>query len=148
MESVSCLMNIEPLVGLNIIKFGASKEEALELFGQPEVIENADGEDGIRSENWAYKKLGLELNFDPDFNFILERIYVYSSEVSLNSFNPICLSEKQLLENYPALELEVKDGRFTDYVDNSNELLFFLRDNVVKRVDVLPNLQEYLQRFG
>ena len=141
-------MKIEPLEGLDIIKFGASKGKALELFGLPEFVENESGKDGIYPEVWEYKKLGLRLDFDPDFDFILERVFVYSPEISLNNFYPIGLTEKQLLDHYPTLDLEVKDGRFTEYADNSNELLFFLRDNVVKRVDVLPNIADYLDKFG
>ena len=141
-------MNIEPLEGLDVLKFGASKDEALELFGKPDVIENEGGKDGIRAEVWEYKKQGLRLDFDPDFDFILERVFVYSPEISLNGFKPIGLTERELLNHYPNLELEVKDGRFADYVDISKELLFFLRDNVVKRVDVLPNIEAYLKQFG
>ncbi len=141
-------MNIEPLEGLDVIKFGASKEDALELFGKPDFVENESGKDGVRPETWEYKTLGLRLDFDPDFNFIMEGFFVSSSKVSLNGFYPVGLTEQELLNKYPSLELEVKDGRFADYVDNSKELLFFLRDNVVKRVDVLPKLSNSLDKFG
>ena len=141
-------MNIEPLEGLDVLKFGSSKNEALELFGKPDLIENEGGKDGISAEIWEYQKHGIRLNFDPDFNFILEGVFVYSPEISLNDFKPIGLTEKKLLNYYPNLELEVKDGRYSDYVDNSKELLFFLRDNVVKRIDVLPKISDYIERFG
>lgn len=141
-------MKIEPLQGLDKLKFGSSKEDALKLFGEPDSIENEGGKDGITAEIWEYKEIGLRLDFDPDFNFILERVYVYTPKISLNGFYPIGLTEKELLGHYPSLEIEVKDGRFTDYVDNSKELLFFLKDNIVKRVDVLPKISDYLERFG
>ncbi|WP_304637391.1 MULTISPECIES: hypothetical protein [Pseudoalteromonas] len=141
-------MKIEPLEGLDVLKFGATKEDALELFGKPDIVENEGGKDGIRAEVWEYKAQGLRLDFDPDFNFILERIFIYSPDVSLDGFFPIGLTEQELLTHYPNLELEVKDGRFTDYVDNSKELLFFLRDKVVKRVDILPRISDYLDKFS
>ena len=145
---VSCFMNIEPLEGLDVIKFGASKEDVLELLGKPDVVENEGGKDCLSAEVWEYKTLGLRLDFDPDFNFILEGVFAYSAEISLNGFFPIGLTEQELLNHYPNLELEVKDERFTDYVDNSKELLFFLRDNVVKRVDILPRISDYIDKFG
>ncbi|KPW02268.1 hypothetical protein [Pseudoalteromonas sp. P1-11] len=141
-------MKIEPLQGLDILKFGSSKEDALNLFGEPDVIENEGGKDGIRAEIWEYKEIGIRLDFDPDFNFILERVFVYSADISLNGFFPIGLTEQELLNHYPSLELEVKGGRFADYVDNSIELLFFLKDNIVKRVDVLPKISDYFEQFG
>ena len=141
-------MKIEPLEGLDVIKFGARKADALKLFGKPDFVENKDGTDGVSAEIWEYKSQGLRLNFDPNLDFILEGIFVYSPEISLNDFNPIGLTEQELLTHYPNLELEVRDGRFADYVDNPKELLFFLRDKVVKRVDVLPKISDYLERFG
>ena len=141
-------MKIEPLQGLDKLKFGSSKENAVKLFGEPDVIENEGGKDGITAEIWEYKEIGIRLDFDPDFSFILERVSVYTQKISINGFYPIGLTEQELIGHYPSLELEVKDGRFTDYVDNSKGLLFFLKDNIVKRVDVLPKISDYLEWFG
>ncbi|MCL1036280.1 hypothetical protein L2750_03835 [Shewanella submarina] len=140
-------MKIETLQELDKLKFGSSKEDALKLFGEPDVIENEGGKYGITAEVWEYKKTGIRLDFDPDFNFILVGVFVYTPKISLNGFYPIGLTEQELLGHYPTLELEVKDGQFSDYVDNSKEL-FFLKDNIVKRVDVLPKISDYLERFG
>jgi hypothetical protein len=141
-------MNIVPLVGLKSIEFGDSKEEANELFGIPDLIENELGQDGVSSEIWDYQSKGIQLYFDPDLEFRLWEISITSEAAKLNSIKPIGLKESELLAHFPSLVLEVNDGIFKEYVDQSNELVFFLRNNIVKRIDISPNLDDYLKRFG
>ncbi|MCL1047999.1 hypothetical protein L2737_22190 [Shewanella electrodiphila] len=141
-------MDIVPLFGLSSIKFGASKAHAIEVFGNPDAVENESGRNGVSSEIWEYQSHGIRLYFDPDLNFILWDISITSDNVQLNSINPIGIKESELLAYFPSLVLEVNDGIFKEYVDTKNELLFFLRDNIVKRIDVSPNLDDYLKRFG
>lgn len=147
-RGVSCLMNIVPLVGLKSIEFGDSKEEANELFGIPDLIENELGQDGVSSEIWDYQSKGIQLYFDPDLEFRLWVISITSEAAKLNSIKPIGLKESELLAHFPSLVLEVNDGIFKEYVDQSNELVFFLSNNIVKRIDISPNLDDYLKRFG
>ncbi|NQZ24657.1 MAG: hypothetical protein HRT53_21770 [Colwellia sp.] len=141
-------MNIVPLVGLKNIEFGDSKEKANELFGTSDLIKNELGQDGVSSEIWEYQSKGIELHFDPDLEFRLWDISVTSENAKLNSVKPIGFNESELLTHFPSLVLEVNDGIFKEYVDPSNELVFFLRNNVVKRIDISPNLDDYLKRFG
>ncbi|MGJ8694613.1 MAG: hypothetical protein ACSHW0_19320 [Thalassotalea sp.] len=141
-------MNIVPLVGLKSIEFGDSKEKANELFGTPDLIENELGHDGVSSEIWNYQNQGIRLYFDPDLEFRLWEISVTSETAKLNSIKPIGFNESELLVHIPSLVLEINDGIFKEYVDPSNELVFFLRNNVVKRIDISPNLDDYLKRFG
>jgi len=141
-------MNIVPLVGLKSIEFGDSKEKANELFGLPDLIENELGHDGVSSEIWDYKSKGIQLYFDPDLEFRLCEISITAEFAKLNSIKPIGFKESELLAHFPSLLLEVNDGIFKEYVDQSNELVFFLRNNIVKRIDISPNLDDYLKRFG
>ena len=141
-------MNIVPLIGLKSIEFGDSKEKANELFGIPDLIENELGQDGVSSEIWDYQSKGIQLYFDPDLEFRLWEISVTSETAKLNSIQPIGVKESELLALFPSLVLEVNDGIFKEYVDQSNELVFFLRNNVVKRIDISPNLDDYLKKFG
>ncbi|GAC07255.1 hypothetical protein [Paraglaciecola chathamensis] len=141
-------MNIVPLIGLKSIEFGDSKEKANELFGIPELIENELGQDGVSSEIWDYQSKGIQLYFDPDLEFRLWEISVTSETAKLNSIKPIGFNESELLEHFPNLVLEVNDDIFKEYVDPSNELVFFLRNNVVKRIDISPNIDDYFNRFS
>ncbi|MEI8618484.1 hypothetical protein P4S63_19125 [Pseudoalteromonas sp. B193] len=142
---VSCLMNIVPLIGLKSIEFGESKEKAIKLFGEPDLVENVLGQDGVSSETWEFKSKGLKLYFDPDLEFRLWEISITSETVQLNHIRPIGLDEAELLINFPSLVLEVNDGIFKEYVDSSRELVFFLRNNIVERIDLSPNLDDYLK---
>tara|TARA_R110002153_G_scaffold110373_1_gene251589 strand:+ start:57 stop:494 length:438 start_codon:yes stop_codon:yes gene_type:complete len=141
-------MNIVPLVGLKSIEFGDSKEKANELFGPPDLIENELGQDGVSSEIWDYKSKGIQLYFDPDLEFRLWEISITSELAKVNSIKPIGFNESELLAHFPSLVLEVNDGLFKEYVDQSNELVFFLRNKLVKRINISPNLDDYLKRFG
>ncbi|MBH0048448.1 hypothetical protein [Pseudoalteromonas sp. NZS11_1] len=141
-------MNILPLLGLSTIKFGDSKYQAIELFGKPDEIENELGKDGVSSEIWNFQSLGVRLYFDPDFNFILWDVSISSDAAQLDGIRPIGLNESELLASFPALVLEVSDGIFKEYVNSEYELVFFLRNGIVKRIDVSPNLDNYIKRFG
>lgn len=141
-------MNIVPLVGLKSIEFGDSKEKANELFGLPDLIENELSQDGVSSEIWDYKSKGIELYFDPDLDFRLWEISITSEFANLNSIKPIGFNESELLAHFPSLVLEVNDGIFKEYVDQSKELVFSLRNQLVKRINISPNLDDYLKRFG
>ena len=141
-------MNIVPLIGLKSIEFGDTKEKANMLFGEPDLVENELGQDGVSSETWEFKSKGLKLYFDPDLEFRLWEISITSETVQLNNITLIGLNETELLNNFPSLALEVKDGIFKEYVDSSQELVFFLRNNIVERIDLSPNLDDYLNKFG
>ena len=141
-------MNIVSLFGLNSIKFGDSKSQAIELFGKPDEIVNELGKDGVSSEIWNFHSLGVRLYFDPDFDFILWEVSISSKNAQLDGIKPIGLNESELLASFPSLVLEVSDGIFKEYVSSENELVFFLRNGIVKRIDVSPNLENYIKRFG
>ncbi len=141
-------MNIVPLIGLKSIEFGDSKEKANMLFGTPDLVENELGQDGVSSETWEFKSQGLKLYFDPDLEFRLWEISITSETVQLNNITLIGLNETELLNNFPSLALGVNDGAFKEYVDSSQELVFFLRNNIVERIDLSPNLDDYLNKFG
>ena len=141
-------MNIVPLIGLKSIEFGDTKEKARMLFGEPDLVENELGQDGVSSETWIFKSKGLKLYFDPDLEFRLWEISITSETVQLNNITLIGLNETELLDNFPSLALEVNDGIFKEYLDSSQELVFFLRNNIVERIDLSPDLDDYLNKFG
>jgi hypothetical protein len=138
-------MEIVPLNGLSVLKFGDSKEFLISKFGQPTSIENKDGADGVGSEIYNYADLGLDVYLDFDANFVVWGISVRSDKFTLNGLSPIEMNETELTSSYKDLVVEVSDGRFKDYVNNELELLFFMRDGLVKRVDINPNLDNYIE---
>ena len=141
-------MKIVPLLGLNNIEFGDPKDKAIEIFGNPDLVENELGKDGVSSEIWEYHSKGIHLYFDPDSAFRLWGTSIHAETAQLNGIKPIGLNEPDLLTHFPTLVLEVNDGIFKEYVESSKELVFFLRKNIVNRIDISPNLDDYLNRFG
>lgn len=133
-------MKIEPLNGLDIIRFGDSQAVAKERFGDPATIKNKNGSDGVSSEIWIYESLGLELYFDPDDDFKLWGIYTTSQKISLEGINPIGLSDTALNSTFVGLQLNVHDGRFKEYSYPNKEIEFWLKDDVVRMVSISPKL--------
>lgn len=129
-------MNIEPLSGLNVISFGDSLSAAKELFGEPDVLENINGEDGVSSEVWIYTELGLELYFDPNDDFKLWGMNITSREISLEGHFPVGLSEQDLNSRYYNLKTTVQDGKYKELEYPYKEIEFWLKEDSVYLVRV------------
>jgi len=129
-------MNIEPLKGLDLIEFGTLSNIARDIFGEPDATEK----DGISNDKWSYHNLGLEFYFDPDEEFGLCSINVRSKDVSLEGSYPVGLTDEELNTKFPNLTLNVADGRFKEYEYNSNEIEFWLKDDIVYMVCVYQKI--------
>lgn len=140
-------MNIYPLKGLGEIRFGDSRDKIESLLGVPDKISNKDSVDEVSSEIWSYMSLGLELYFEPDSGFRLWSILASSDNVSFEGINPIGLSDLELKEAFPSLKLDIHDGKFKEYSYPNNELVFFLKDNVVKRIDIDPIIEGFPDKY-
>ncbi|MEE4246623.1 MAG: hypothetical protein V2I33_14530 [Kangiellaceae bacterium] len=134
-------MEIYPLKGLGEIRFGHSREQINSRFGLPDEISNKDGTDEVSSEIWVYKNLGLELYFEPDSGFKLWGILTSSKTASFKGINPIGLDELELKSALPELKLEIHDGKFKEYSYPNAEIVFFLKNDIVKRVDIAPIIE-------
>lgn len=141
-------MNIIPLKGVDEIRFGIRNRDVQELLGKPDTIENPGANDGVSSEIYIYKPLGLELYFDQDSNFRLWGIGVTTNSATLLGVNPIGLTEKELLKAFPSIELDVCDGDFKEFSFPEKEIEFFLKNNTVKRIMVNPDLEEYCKTYS
>lgn len=141
-------MNIIPLKGVDDLQFGATKSNVKQSLGEPDEIENLDANDGVSSEIYVYKSLGLDLYFDKDTGFRLWGISITDKTASLNGIAPIGLSEQKLLSAFPELELDVCNGEFKEYVLPKQEIEFYLKTDYVQRVMVNPNLEDYCDKFS
>jgi len=141
-------MNIIPLKGVDEILFGVFNSDIKILLGQPDVIENLGANDGVSSEIYIYKSLGLSLYFDGDANFRLWGIGITTNLASLLGVNPIGLTEAELLKAFPNIKLDVCDDSFKEYILPKEEIEFVLKNNIVKRIMVNPNLDEYCKEYA
>lgn len=89
--------NIQINKGLDDLPFGASKEDVLEVLGEPEEKDEIDLGDEI-SEAWHFWKLGISLNFDESDDFNLSSIEVASPEILLFDIPVIGMSRKMIKE--------------------------------------------------
>tara|TARA_R110000868_G_scaffold8038_16_gene41688 strand:+ start:554 stop:988 length:435 start_codon:yes stop_codon:yes gene_type:complete len=141
-------MNIFPLKGIEEFHFGAYKSDIQKSLGHPDEINNLDAEDGVSSEIYRYKSLGLDLYFDKDTDFRLWGIGINDSSARLKGVTPIGLSEKELLQAFPDLKLDVCDGDYKEYIYPEQEIEFYLKFNTVNKIMVNPNLDEYFNKYS
>ncbi|MCL1036615.1 hypothetical protein L2750_05545 [Shewanella submarina] len=140
-------MEIYPFIGLGEIRFGDTRCQTKSRFGLPDEVSNREGGDGGASEIWRYKNLGLELYFDPDSEFKLWSILTSSENVSFEGVNPIGLTDSELKKAFPNLKLSIHDGKFKEYSYPNAEIVFFLKNDVVKRIDIDPVIEEFPNKY-
>jgi len=141
-------MNIFPLDGIEQYHFGTYKSDIKGLLGNPDEIKNLDAKDGVSSEIYKYKSLGLDLYFDKDTDFRLWGISISNASARLKGVTPIGLSEKELLKAFPDLKLDVCDGDYKEYIYPEQEIEFYLKFDTVDRIMVNPNLEEYCNKYS
>jgi len=141
-------VEILPLKGLSELQFGDSKKDLVSKFGSPTSIDNKGGTNVCYSEIYKYASLGLDVYLDIDAKFVVWGFSVNSKEFTLKGLSPIGMSESELSRSYPELVVEVTDGRFREYVNEELGLLFFLRDGIVARIDINPNLDDYIEALN
>ena len=58
------------------------------------------------------------------------------------------MSETDLLKAFPAIELDVSDGEFKEYLLPEQEVEFYLKGNIVQRIMLNPDLNEYSVKYS
>lgn len=139
-------MNIVPLKGVDKIEFGIFNNDIQKLLGEPDTIENW-GVDGVGSEIYIYKSLGLELYFDQNAAFRLWGIDITSDSANLEGVYPIGLTEKELLNAFPNIKLDVCGKGFKEFSYPEKEIEFVLKNDIVYRIVVNPNLDAYCEAY-
>ena len=132
-------MNIIPLVGIDDIILGSTKEEIANLLGEPDAKEQDEWPDDTLSETWSYQDMGLELNFDSEDGYRLTTITTTSSGASLEGINPIGLEEKKFVELLPLVKLDddfEENGK--GYIYPEKEISFWVLDGVVVNLTLFP----------
>lgn len=141
-------MNIIPLNGVDEIQFGVCKQDIQKLLGKPDIVENLEGNMSDGSEIYMYISLGFDLYFDQDSNFRLWGISITGNSANLFGVRPIGLTDKELLNAFPSIKLDVCDGIFKEFSFPEKEIDFFLKNNIVKRIMVNPSLNEYCKKYS
>jgi hypothetical protein len=132
-------MKIKPLIGIDNIILGSSKEAIVTRLGNPDSTSSDEWPDNTISETWLYPKMGVQLNFDSDDNYCLSTITTTSKNVVLEGINPVGLNINTIIEQIPAIELvEVLEGNVKDYVYPEKEISFWVVDDIVENLTLFP----------
>ena len=137
---------IEPLIGIQGLKLGITRNEVQQILGSPEKCSIKKYEqDNSTDEKWEYLESGLELTFYSDDNWLLGTISITSKEATLKGFNIIGLSEEDLLATLQKIDIMptiLKDDfsfiDSRDYVCDKYCLSFWVQDGVVSDVTIYP----------
>ena len=131
------MKDIKVGLGLGDIKFGCSKEDLIQLIGEPTEKDtyNASGEEeGYLTESWHYDELEFSVSFDEEDNWKLTTIAASSNEFTLNNKQLFGLSIDEVLdllkdENLGDNELDdlsddVVSQKLISFIDSSLNLWF------------------------
>lgn len=132
-------MKIKPLIGIDNIVLGSTKETLFDLLGEPASSSSDEWPDGTISEAWTYPALGIVLNFDSDTDYRLSTITVTAKDAELDDIQPIGLHIDALLEKRPSIVLdEDLSETVKDYVCPETEISFWVVNNVIEHVTLFP----------
>lgn len=130
-------MNILPKIGLDNIRLGVSKQDVINLLGQP-LSKESNPEDDI----WEFKN-DIELSFQKDDNYLLSSITVLNPAARLSSKNIIDISEAELLSGFPSFQLDEdfgKDGK--SYWSGEMQLMAWVFENQVLNITIYPEYRD------
>jgi len=130
-------MEIKPLIGLNDILFGMSRDSIKNLLGEPKSTRGFSPlADNDKAEIWLYSN-GIELYFLTDENYLLSTITVESNVSKLDNFDCIGVSEKELKLKYPQIETSDNFEDFgKDYLLPNKEISFWVVDGRVRSLTI------------
>ena len=125
--------------GIGNIILGSTKEEIVNLLGEPDETSQDEWPDQTISDTWSYHELKMELSFYSDSNYCLTTITTTSDNVEFEGIKPIHLKEQQLVESFPSIVLDEdfeENGK--DYIYPEKEISFWVVDGVVDNLTVFP----------
>ena len=132
-------MKIKPLIGIDNIVLGSSKEALFDLLGEPESSSSDEWPDGTISEAWKYPNLGIILNFDSDTDYRLSTITITTPDAELDNIKPIGLNINTLIKKLPTLVLdEDLSETVKDYVCPEREISFWAVNDVIEHITMFP----------
>lgn len=140
---------VKPLIGIDELKFGLTREEVKTKLGDPSNITIEKCEDGITDEIWDYYELSLELIFSEDDDLMLGTIEVTKDDVKINDQKIIGISEQELVDIFPKLDLgelqfDDVDKSFSSYsyhCDDSN-ISFWIQNKQVTSFWIMPEYDD------
>ena len=149
------LKNIIPGVGLGALKFGMSRVQVKELFGEPDDIEMK--EEGHfrkeKSEAWHYDEMEISMEFEEEDNWRLGNLSVTSSEYTLHGKTLIGLNRLEAIRTLNKigiddLEFDNVDPEQDMIASESMGVILWLDEGTVSEIQWAPLLiDEYTVKW-
>jgi len=132
-------MIIRPLIGIDNVRLGSSKQSIFDILGQPGSTKSDEWPDGTISESWLYPNLSLTLNFDSDDNYRLSTINLTSNEAEFEGLKLVGLNINTLIEKHPSIILDEDLGNnVKDYMLPEKELSFWVVNDIIENITLFP----------
>ena len=129
-------MEIIPKIGIDLIQFGVSESEAIEILGAPDKSFILEGE----CKRVQFNRLFLELSFEPENENRLGWLEVHNTSATLFKAKIIGLAQSlvlSLISDNIAEAPEVEDyGSFISYFYSENLLELQFQFGVLKCVNL------------
>ena len=123
--------NVKPGIGIDKIKLGITKQQLIDIIGEPEEIDDFTQDDGEQSDTLLYNKLGIDFTFESCEDFKLCYISMDGANFHLDNFFKIGDKKDDILQNLQTLDWDepVIDDVSSDEVEN-HILFSFYNQNV------------------
>lgn len=100
------MKNITLGQGLDELQFGLSREEVIQLVGEPTEKEHMEGDDESGAmEAWHYDEQNLSLSFEEDCDWRLTSITTASPDVNFEGIDLIGVSQSEVMEQMEVFNL-------------------------------------------
>lgn len=143
---------IKPLEGLGKLKFGLTRDEVIDILGEPNDRDRYSlGEGADESESWHYDDLGISMSFDEDDGYRLITIAVSSPEYLLDGRPLVNFTRDELmdfLQSKGITDISFEDAETIDLPNHelisANDLFLnvWLEEDKVKEVQWSPEFDD------
>lgn len=117
--------------GLDEIKFGFPTAKVVDMFGEPDHIDEYEHEDGEKTLTYFYYELGIDLVFDSEDDFKLGSISIVNPEFHLKNDLKVGISRDEVIEVAKKLGLsEPEDVAVATEEFPTHSLLSFEKENL------------------
>ncbi len=142
-------IRIIPHAGIDGLSLGAERHSVVKILGEPDERRFSNyGEHGGEDEIWEYSKIGIDLTFSSDDNWLLGTIDVQSKDAKLAGKCFVGMSEDEFLKQIKeaGIEIELEDDLTElgskNYTCDKLDLDFWIHDGELTGIAIFPKYED------